>query len=82
MFKYYLYLNNTVTYNGFYEIHKKSCPIVKQLLQEEDEYLVDLGFFDDCNKAITAAKALLVERGLDPANINGCLACNKQCHQR
>ena len=82
MFKYYLNLNNDMAYKGCYEIHKKTCPIVKQILGTADDQMIDLGFHATGTKAIEAAKEVLSERGLDPMALNGCLACNKECHKR
>ena len=82
MFKYYLNLNNENTYGGYFELHKKSCPIVKQTLDTGEDQLIDIGFHDNSSEAIAAAKEALVERSLDPLLISGCLACNKECHKR
>ena len=82
MFKYFLNLNNENSYGGYYELHKKNCPIVKQTLAASDDQLLDIGFHDNSNNALIAAKEALVERSLDPLKVNGCLACNKECHKR
>ena len=81
MFKYYLNLNNEMAYDGQYEVHKKNCPIVKQL-DKGDDTLLMLGFFEDPCEAMEAAKEALAERGLDPLKVNGCLNCMKECHER
>lgn len=82
MFKYYLNLNNDVTYRNMYEIHKKTCPLVKQALEANDEAMLEMGFFETCSQALEAAKEALSERDMNPALLNGCLACNKECHKR
>lgn len=82
MFKYYLNLNNDLAYKGCYELHRKTCPIVQQLLGSVDDQLLDLGYYDTTSKAIEGAKNALAERGLEPSLLNGCLACNKAYHRR
>lgn len=82
MFKYFLNLNNEDTYRGYYELHKKSCPIVKQMLNMGEDQLLDIGFHNHSSSALLAAKEVLLERSLDPSRINGCLACNKESHKR
>ena len=82
LFKYYLNLDNEFSYHNCYELHKKSCPIVKQLQESGTDQLMELGFFANCREAVQAGKEALSERGLDPGLLNGCLACNKECHKR
>lgn len=82
MFKFYLSLNNESSYGGYYELHKKSCPIVKQMLDSDDDYLLAIGYYPNSTEALLGAKEALVERALDPNKLNGCLACNKECHKR
>lgn len=82
MFKYYLNLDNEMTYKRCYEVHKKNCPIVKQMLNSGSDQLLDLGFHKFCDGAMMAAKEALAERALDPSLLNGCLACNKEYHKR
>lgn len=82
MFKYFLNLSNSMTYKGLYEIHKKNCPIVKQLMTSPDVELVDLGFHDSSSSAAAAAEKILEEKGLASSLLNGCLACCKEYHKR
>ena len=79
MFKFYLNLDNEITFNQCYEVHKKQCAIVKHL---GEDGLLDLGFFDNDNEAMAKAKEVVLEEGLDPTLVNGCLACMKAHHKR
>lgn len=82
MFKYYLNLNNDMAYKGCFELHKKTCPIVKEILGTADDHMLDLGYFNTTSMAVEGAKRALAERGLDQSLLNGCLACNKEFHKR
>ena len=82
MVKYYLNLNNDMTQDGLYEVHKKNCPVINQFLGDGDDRLLMLGFFNSPKEAMAAAKEALAARELDPSKANGCLTCNKECHER
>lgn len=82
MFKYYLNLNNDMTVDGHFEVHKKNCPIINQFLGDGDDRLLILGFFRTPMEAMAAAKEALAARGLDPNKASGCLTCNSESHER
>lgn len=82
MFKYYLNINNEVTHNNYFELHKKSCSVVKAAIGTHADNFIDLGFHESYKSARGMAEKELITRNLDSDLLNGCLACNKSFHKR
>lgn len=69
--KYVLYLTDTDR-DGDIEVHDSSCHLIKGKSPHKD-----LGYHDNCHKAVEYAKSLYPYKRID-----GCKVCIPECHNR
>ena len=62
------YVNKNAQSNGDHEVHTQGCSFMP-----EEENRIYLGNFDNCAKAVAAAKQYY-------SQVNGCYYCANACH--